>query len=168
MPCWWCFLFIYSFHEVNICKDLTIGMQCANYSKCRILFNHIAILLVGSIIMAILQMRTFRKLTKLLCFTLVITGWTEIQKAVDSSFQVLNYKITPIHARKLNGEVVMLHLGKTNDFFKALMTRIASCINHIFFFLSKRFFFSSWLVLCFALGPPAPSALALALPFPGR
>ena len=122
MPCWWCFLFIYSFHKVNICKGLTIGMQCANYSKCRILFNHIAILLVGSIIMAILQMRTFRKLTKLLCFTLVITGWNEIQKAVDSSFQVLNYKITPIHARKLNGEVVMLHLGKTNDFFKALMT----------------------------------------------
>ena len=92
-------------------------MQCANYSKCRILFNHIAILLVGSIIMVILHMRTFRKLTKLLYFALVITDWTEIQKGVDSSFQVLDYKITPIHARKLSGEVVMLHLAKTNDFF---------------------------------------------------
>lgn len=61
-------------------------------------------------------MNTFRKWTKLPNFTLLITGWTGIQKAVVSSFQVSDYCTIAPHASKLNGKEIMSPLGKTDDF----------------------------------------------------
>lgn len=59
----------------------------------------------------------------------------------------------------------MSSLGKTNDFFKkALMTRITTCMNYIFFSLFRRFSISNWPVQCPAVGQPSLSGLTLLFP----